>query len=222
MNEPNEPQIHTQEESKSKLLAAVETAFGRKMRTPIRLRWLLVAIPLLIMNGLLTYHFLTATPPSAQGLHTMIIRKGPVFTGYDEYLKLFGIHAKDTLWYQRLPHHPNVSIWGPQYHHPHWHNDGNKDSLMPTITEYRTPADYNDNPAAREIVKRMNHESYFITRRLNEVRLTFMRNLTDTGFVFLGVYRMSLALSDTTHIVWERVADECDLNNLNYLEQLRN
>ena len=33
---------------------------------------------------------------------------------------------------------------------------------------------------------------------------------------------MSLELSDTTKLVWERVADEVDLNNLDYLETLRN
>ena len=48
-----------------------------------------------------------------------------------------------------------------------------------------------------------------------------MKNLTDTGYVFLGVYRTDLDQSDSTHVVWERVADECDLNNLAYLKQLR-
>jgi len=33
---------------------------------------------------------------------------------------------------------------------------------------------------------------------------------------------MSIEKSDTTRCVWERVIDECDLNNLDYLEQLRN
>jgi hypothetical protein len=33
---------------------------------------------------------------------------------------------------------------------------------------------------------------------------------------------MSLSLSDTTRIVWERVADEVDLHHLDYLEQFRN
>lgn len=33
---------------------------------------------------------------------------------------------------------------------------------------------------------------------------------------------MSMEHSDTTHILRERVADEVDLNNLNYLNELRN
>jgi len=57
--------------------------------------------------------------------------------------------------------------------------------------------------------------------RTNELRITFMKNLTDTGYVFLGVYRTDLDRSDSTHIVWERVAKECDIANLAYLEQLR-
>jgi hypothetical protein len=33
---------------------------------------------------------------------------------------------------------------------------------------------------------------------------------------------MSIAQSDTVNCVWERIADQCDLTNLDYLEQLRN
>ena len=49
-----------------------------------------------------------------------------------------------------------------------------------------------------------------------------MKGLVDTGFVFCGVYRMSLEQSDTTHAVWERVSEQLDLLHLDYLEQLRN
>lgn len=42
------------------------------------------------------------------------------------------------------------------------------------------------------------------------------------GCVFTGAYRMSKELSDTTQIIWERVADDVDLNSLNYLNELRN
>ena len=45
-------------------------------------------------------------------------------------------------------------------------------------------------------------------------RIAFVKNLVDTGYVFTGAYRMSMEHSDTTHILWERVADEVDLNNL--------
>lgn len=73
------------------------------------------------------------------------------------------------------------------------------------------------------MVCEMNHNGYYVSRRLNDIRITFMRGLApDSAYTFLGVYRMSLTESDTTHIVWERVADVVDLNHLDYLEQLRN
>ena len=66
-----------------------------------------------------------------------------------------------------------------------------------------------------------NAQLYFTVMRTNELRITFMKNLVDTGYVFLGIYRTNPTLSDSTHVVWERIADECDLNNLTYLQQLR-
>ena len=48
-----------------------------------------------------------------------------------------------------------------------------------------------------------------------------MRCLKDSTFTFLDVYRMSLKKSNLTRIVYERIADECDLRFLDYLEQLR-
>ena len=63
---------------------------------------------------------------------------------------------------------------------------------------------------------------YFTATRTRELRITFMKNLSDTGYVFLGVYRMNEAQSDSTRVVWERVADECNLLHLDYLEELRN
>lgn len=58
--------------------------------------------------------------------------------------------------------------------------------------------------------------------RLDELRLTFMKNFVDTGYVFLGVYRMSLTQSDTTKVVWVRVAEEVDIDDLDAVEALRN
>ena len=63
---------------------------------------------------------------------------------------------------------------------------------------------------------------YFTAARTRELRITFMKNLSDTGYVFLGVYRMNEAQSDSTRVVWERVANECNLLHLDYLEELRN
>ena len=153
-----------------------------------------------------------------------ILRQGQAFDSFADYLRLFGLTEGDSPWYRPVPHHPVLCLWGPRYHHPEWHNDGNPDSLMPTITEYWEPL-YSLGLEDKEmLVRRMNSDAYFVARRLNEVRLTFMSNLpADTAhFVFLGVYRLSLSQSDTTRLVWERVANEADLRRLDYLENFRN
>ena len=49
-----------------------------------------------------------------------------------------------------------------------------------------------------------------------------MKNLVDTGYVFVGIYRLSLQQSDTISCVWERVAEECDISHLDNLDELRN
>lgn len=160
------------------------------------------------------------TAPQTSGKYTLTL--GQKFSSYDEYLRLFGVTAKDTLWSQPVPHHKDMILWGPQYNHPEWHNTGNPDSLMPTITEYWEPADTKMTPELRKVLQHMNTIGYQIARRNNEIRITFMRDLVDSNFVFLGVYRVSLTKSDTTRIVWERVAEECDLDRLGYLELFRN
>ena len=90
---------------------------------------------------------------------------------------------------------------------------------MPTITEHWEPEEYQADP---ELIATRNKDQYWHYLRINELRITFMKNLVDSGYVFLGVYRMAKTQSDTTRCVWERVADECDLTHLDYLEQLRN
>ncbi len=159
-----------------------------------------------------------------------IIHKGQIFHSYHDYLRLFGITQPEHFWDCPLPHHEGIFIWGPEYQHPNWHNDGVRDSLMPTITEWWTPTDNPDDvkqPAISEaerqrLIAERNEQLYYYAIRTNEVRITFMKNLIDTGYVFLGIYRVNLTQSDSTHIVWERMADECSLNNLDFLEQLRN
>ncbi len=153
-----------------------------------------------------------------------ILRQGQAFDSFADYLRLFGLTEGDSPWYRPVPHHPVLCLWGPRYHHPEWHNDGNPDSLMPTITEYWEPLDSLGVGDKEMLVRRMNSDAYFVARRLNEVRLTFMSNLpADTAhFVFLGVYRLSLSQSDTTCLVWERVANEADLRRLDFLENFRN
>jgi hypothetical protein len=149
------------------------------------------------------------------------LRRGQVFNTYSDYLRLFGITSSDSYWDQPLPHHDGIIIWGPEYHHPQWHNEGERDSLMPTITEWWEPADSLVDKEHEKIIAERNEHLYFTVMRTNELRITFMKNLIDTGYVFLGIYRTNLDQSDSTHVVWERIADECDLNNLNYLQQLR-
>ena len=64
-----------------------------------------------------------------------ILRQGQTFDSYADYLGRFGQTEGESPWYRPVPHHPVLSLWGPRYHHPEWHNDGNPDSLMPTIME---------------------------------------------------------------------------------------
>lgn len=160
--------------------------------------------------------------PSHSDLNgTYILRRGQIFDTYGDYLRLFGITTLENYWDQPVPHHEGIIIWGPEYHHPQWHNEGERDSLMPTITEWWEPTDSLDDKEREMLIAERNEHLYFTVKRTNELRITFMKNLTDTGYVFLGIYRTNLTLSDNTHVVWERVADECDLSNLNYLQQLR-
>ena len=89
---------------------------------------------------------------------------------------------------------------------------------MPTITEQWAPAD-----KTPEFIAMRNSELFYNGRRNNDICLTFMKSLRpDSLYTFIGVYRFSMSKSDTTHIVWEKVADECDLQHLELLEQLRN
>ncbi len=151
-----------------------------------------------------------------------ILRLGQTFKTCSDYLRLFGITTKEHYWDQPLPHHHGIIIWGPEYHHPEWHNDGDRERLMPTITEWREPLDSLLDDKERELLTmELNKSLYFYLMRTNELRITFMKNLTDSGYVFLGIYRTNKEQSDSSHVVWERVADRCDLRDLKYLQQLR-
>ena len=146
-----------------------------------------------------------------------VLRIGQTFKTPHDYLRVFGIVAKDSLWGRPIPHHSDIWTWGPMYHHPRWHNDGDSTKLLPTITEYWQHPSIN-----KQAAERRNKDHYYLYKRLNELRITFVKNLVDTGYVFAGVYRMSIEQSDTTKTVWVRVADEVDLDHLDYLENLRN
>lgn len=147
-----------------------------------------------------------------------ILRKGQSFASYADYLSLFGLTEDvDHPWSQPLPHHNNIIVFGGQYHHPRWGNEGDSTDLLPTRTEY-----WHDDSLPSEVGEIMIREHYYVQKESNRLIITFMKDLVDTTFVFCGVYRMSLEQSDTTHVVWERVADKIDLLHLEYLEQLRN
>ncbi len=159
-----------------------------------------------------------------------LLRSGQTFNSPGDYLLLFGITATNHPWSQPVPHHDGIIVWGPEYRHAEWHNEGLTDSLMPTITEYWTPADSLGIPA--EVIATRNADNYLRATAFNELRITFMKGIgrkdtgnpdeRDTAYTFLGVYRLNIEQSDTTRLVWQRVAEECDLANLGYLEQLRN
>ena len=178
---------------------------------------ILYTIIALLLTGIISGVCYQVFSKSSDKSSAYTLKIGDTFSSPHEYLKLFGIHAKEKLWGQILPHHPNISVWGPDYHNKEWHNEGDKSKMMPTITEYWKPEGADSARIVERNIDQFNHCS-----RLNEIRVTFMKNLIDTNYVYLGVYRLSLDLSDSTKVVWERVANECDLNNLDYLEELRN
>ena len=205
------------EEEGEEVKESIEQKSERQTHNPRRWHPKWIAITLIAVIAIAAFAWASLRQPTSQPSATFILKQGDRFPSCMDYLKLFGINDSVKYWGRVLPHHPNIVVWGPEYHHPHWHNYGNKDSMMPTITEHWEPAG-----ADSLLVAMRNRDKYDHERRLNEVRITFMKNLVDTGYVFIGVYRLSLQQSDTIRCVWERVAEECDLNNLDYLEELRN
>ena len=153
-----------------------------------------------------------------------VLKKGQVFASYDDFLPLFGIDATESRHYQFVPGEEHIIVWSPQYHNPYYHNDGNPDSLMPTITEYLTLENKagESAEAMKEKMHQLGKNAYSTALEKNDVRIVFMKDLVDTTFVFLGVYRFSIVLSDTNKVVWIRATDECDLDNISFLKNYRN
>lgn len=151
---------------------------------------------------------------------SLVLHAGQTFATVDDYLDLFDAHDRQTPWSVSVPHHPGLIIWGPRYQHPDWHNEGNTDSLMPTITEYWQPADTTGfTPVAIAI---RNADNYLRATSFAELRITFMVGLPGkSSYTFLGVYCLENSCSDTTQLVWKRIATECDLDHLDRLDQLR-
>lgn len=195
---------------------APKVGTSRRKRTP--LFWGILSV---CVVGIAVAFFLLGRQQTKTELkpdaNKYVLTIGQKFKSHQDYLNFFGIHNPKVLYGQQVPNHPNIWTWGPTYHHRHWHNEGDSAKMLPTITEYWT-----GEGATKEATAIRNTQQYYHYLRLNELRIAFVRNLVDSNFVFTGVYRMSLELSDTTKLVWERVADEVDLNNLDYLETLRN
>lgn len=153
----------------------------------------------------------------------LVLEAGQVFGEPEDYLPLFGITPSDHSWDELLPHHQGIVVWSPWYRHPNWHNEGNPDSLFPTITEYWTPTEEEVDSVPQSLVRQRNENLFFTVTRTNELRITFMRGIAvGDSSTFLGVYRLDCHLSDSTHLVWQRIATQCDLRCLEYLEELKN
>ena len=175
----------------------------------------LSAAALLIAAVLFTamWHFFKSTDTSQQ----QTLHKGQhSYATMDDCLKLFGIITDKKKHYQPIPHLNNIYVWCPTYQQPVWQNDGDSIQLLPTITERWTPDPELGIPQVQ--VNLYRSRAYVKALANRELRLTFMRGVIDSTFTFLGVYRLS-PRSNEDSIVWERIADECDLNNLGLLEQ---
>ena len=152
-----------------------------------------------------------------------VLRKGQdCFRTIEDYLVLFGIEATDTAYFRPLPGHKEVYVWGPEFQHPVWHNEGDTTQLMPTITEYWTPLPGEQDYQNKEYVRLANEKLYYERLEKDELRLTFMKNLVDGFYVFLGIYLMDREQSTIEKTVWKRVSDQCDLGHLDKIELLRN
>lgn len=200
------------------LAEQVEYEKAQTSKRPSNRRWLWgVMLPLAVLCLILVF-FLTRPTPSDDML---VLTKGQTFESPVDYLSLFGITPTETYWDSPLPHQQGVVVWSPQYRHPHWHNEGNADSLCPTITEYWAPTAADT--ISDDLISQKNQNLYFTVMRTNELRITFMRGLnSDSTFTFLGIYRVDASKSDSTHVVWQRIADRLDLAHLDFLQQLRN
>ena len=89
--------------------------------------------------------------------------------------------------------------------------------MMPTISVH-----WAEENVPQQQIDQRNSEIYYVLLHRNEIRLTFMKNLVDSGYVFLGVYRMLREESDTAHNVWERVQNDVNLHDLQELYKCRN
>ena len=146
-----------------------------------------------------------------------ILKRGTHFDRPQDYLELFGIHDLDFYWGRAIPNFQGIYIWGPEYGNPTWGNKGDSAAMMPTISVH-----WAEENVPQQQIDQRNSEIYYVLLHRNEIRLTFMKNLVDSGYVFLGVYRMLREESDSAHNVWERVLNDVNLHDLQELYKYRN
>ena len=178
---------------------------------------LFLAAAALLLSAVL-FFIIWSFQKSTKAPEEQTLRKGEQsYATMDDCLKLFGITTDKKKHYQPIPHLNNIYVWCPTYHHPVWQNDGDSTQLLPTITERWTPDPELNIPQVQ--VNLYRSRAYMKAIANHELRLTFMRGVIDSTYTFLGVYRLS-PRSNEDSIVWERIAEECNLNNLGLLEQL--
>ncbi len=206
---PEEP-----EPSDGQLDSSINEQDFKKRKSKLKSIFLASAALLLaaVLFTAMWYFFKSTDTSQQQKLHKGLNS----YATMDDCLKLFGITAEQKKHYQAVPNLNNIYVWCPTYHHPVWQNDGDSIQLLPTITERWTPDPELGIPQVQ--VNLYRSRAYVKALANRELRLTFMRGVIDSTFTFLGVYRLS-PRSNEDSIVWERIADECDLNNLGLLEQ---
>lgn len=192
-------------------------------------RWALILTPLVLATILFVFLYpLLSNTGDTPAVHQQtasgkrVLHKGEdFFRTIEEYLQLFGIEAGDTAYFRPIPNLKYVYVWGPEYGHPVWHNEGDSLQLMPTITEYWTPLPGAANQQSEKYIYLANEKLYYERMIKDELRITFMRDLTPNMYVFLGIYRMDRELSTPEKFVWRRVSDSLDLGLLDQLDLLR-
>lgn len=193
------------------------------MRRRSSMYWLAALAVSVVVTAVCVLAFgLSSAPTTVRYSGQRVLHKGgDTFRTIDQYLALFGIEGGDTAYFRPVPGLEYVYVWGPEYGNPIWHNEGDSLQLMPTITEYWKPLPGTADYQSEEYIKEVNAKLYYERVTKDELRITFMRDLVNGFYVFLGVYRLDRELSSPEHCVWRRVSDECDLGRLGDLEQLR-
>ena len=151
-----------------------------------------------------------------------ILYRGTRFARYEDYLKLFGLKPDEYIpYYTQHPEFHYIYFWAPEYKHHVWHNEGNPGSLMPTITTYYAPDNLPKDSISHAQIAIFNKRRYISAISECPVLITFMKNLFDSTYVFLGVYRLS-AKSDSTRQIWKRTQNDVDIDHLKDLERYPN